>query len=51
MLVSRSSISVQVSKKIIGNINKWGGPNKHWGLEKNSKIVKRGRDVHFGTQE
>ena len=55
MFVLRSSISVQVGKKIFGIINKQVGPNKHWGRQagagKNSKINKRGVGRFFGTQE
>ena len=40
MFVLRSSISVQVSNKIFGIINKTEGPNKHWGVGKNLKINK-----------
>ena len=51
MFVLRSSIYVQVSNKKIGII-KWGGPNKHWRLQKNSKIEKQwAKGVNFGTQE
>ena len=51
MFVLRSSISVEVSKKIFEIINKREDPNKHWGMPgKNSKINKRGGPL-FGTQE
>ena len=36
MFVLRSSISVQVSNKIFGIINKTEGPNKHWGVGKST---------------
>ena len=54
MFVLRSSISVNVSKKIFGIINKRRCPNKHWegggGINKNSIINKCGGRL-FGTQE
>ena len=48
MFVLRSSVSVQVSKKIFGIIkNGEGGcPNKHWEVEKKLKLISRG-NVYF----
>ena len=50
----RSSISVQLSKKLFGIINKAGGgfPNERWAVEveKISKIYKQGGRL-FGFQE
>ena len=42
MFVLRSSISVQVSKKMFGIINKRQSPNKHWGGLEKKKINKLG---------
>ena len=54
MFVMRSSISVQLSKKLFGIINKAGGgaPNERWAVEveKISKIYKQGGRL-FGFQE
>ena len=53
MFVLKSSISVQVSKKIFGIMNKWrGDPNKHSGRGRQWKKVQKlasGGGRLFGT--
>ena len=55
MFVLRFSISVQVTKKMIGMIKDegggGGGPNKHWGGRGLKKKIKKWWGRLFGTQD
>ena len=53
MFVLRSSISVQVSKKRLGIINKQGGPTKHCGGRRGYKKIQKliaGADVYLALK-
>ena len=54
MFVLRFSISVQVTKKMIGMIKDeggGGGPNKHWGGRGLKKKINKWWGRLFGTQD